>query len=76
MGQVTIYLEEEIERKMTAAAESAHLSKSRWIAGLIQEKVANEWPESIQELAGTWSDFPSADDIRANMGSDSQREKM
>lgn len=76
MGQVTIYLEDEIERKMVAAAESARLSKSKWIAGLIREKVANEWPQSILELAGAWQDFPSIDVIRADLGSDISREKM
>jgi len=53
MGQVTIYLEEGIERKMVAAAKSARLSKSKWIAGLIRERLSNEWPSSIVELAGT-----------------------
>ena len=74
MGQVTIYLEEEIEKKMVAAAKSAHLSKSKWISKVIQEKVANEWPQSIADMAGSWSDFPDVDDIRANEGSDAKRE--
>lgn len=39
MGQVTIYLEDEIENKMIEAAQSSHLSKSKWIAKIIQEKV-------------------------------------
>lgn len=43
MGQVTIYLEDEIEKKMTAAAKTAHVSKSKWIASLIKAKVASEW---------------------------------
>jgi hypothetical protein len=38
MGQVTIYLEDEIEKKMTAAAKTAHVSKSKWIASLIKGK--------------------------------------
>ncbi len=76
MGQVTIYLEDEIEKKMVAAAKSAHLSKSKWIARLIQEKVANEWPQSVVELAGSWKDFPSIEDIRASEGKDANREKL
>ena len=35
MGQVTIYLEDEVEEKMSAAAKSEHLSKSKWVASLI-----------------------------------------
>ncbi len=76
MGQVTIYLEEDVERKMVNAAKSAHLSKSKWIARLISEKVANEWPQSVVELAGAWEDFPSIDDIRSNEGSDAKRETL
>ena len=76
MGQVTIYLEEEIEHKMVAAAKSAHLSKSKWIAKLIQDKVANEWPQSIIDLAGSWEDFPTIDEIRTNMGKDADREPI
>ena len=76
MGQVTIYLEEDIEQKMVDAAKSAHLSKSKWIARLIHEKVANEWPQSVVELAGSWEDFPSIDDIRSNEGKDANREAL
>ena len=76
MGQVTIYLEEEIEQKMVDAAKSAHLSKSKWIAKLIHEKVANEWPQSIVALAGSWEDFPSIEDIRSHEGKDAKRETL
>jgi len=76
MGQVTIYLEDEIEHKMVKAAESAHLSKSKWIAKVIQEKVANEWPQSIINVAGTWEEFPDIEDIRGDIGKDSKREEF
>ncbi|VAX07228.1 hypothetical protein MNBD_GAMMA26-1086 [hydrothermal vent metagenome] len=76
MGQVTIYLEDAVEHKMVAAAKSAHLSKSKWIASLIQDKVTNEWPRSIVDLAGTWEDFPLVDDMRLNIGKDASREEI
>ena len=76
MGQVTIYLDDEIEHKMTEAAKSAHLSKSKWIAKLIQEKVANEWPQSVVDLAGSWEDFPGIEEIRRYSGKDSNREPI
>lgn len=76
MGQVTIYLEEDIEHKMVAAAQSAHLSKSKWIAKLIQDKVANEWPQSVIDLAGSWEDFPTIDELRATIGKDAEREPI
>ena len=76
MGQVTIYLEDEIENKMVEAAQSAHLSKSKWIAQLIKEKVDSQWPLSVQEAAGSWNDFPSAEELRENIGKDTKRETL
>ena len=76
MGQVTIYLEDEIENKMVKAAQSAQLSKSKWIAKLIKEKVDSEWPSSVREAAGTWNDFPSAEELRKNVGKDTKREEL
>ncbi len=76
MSQVTIYLEEEIEQRMKLAAQSANLSKSKWIAKLIQDKVANEWPESIANLAGSWEDFPAIDSLRDSIGTDIERESI
>jgi len=76
MGQVTIYLEDEIEEKMSTAAKSEHLSKSKWVARLIKAKVASEWPESIVQIAGAWKDLPLAEEGRANLGQDIEREAL
>ena len=76
MSQVTIYLEEEIELKMQLAAQAANLSKSKWIAKLIQDKVANEWPQSVVTLAGSWEDFPIIDSLRSSIGTDVERESI
>jgi hypothetical protein len=76
MGQVTIYLEDEIEEKMSTAAKSEHLSKSKWVASLIKAKVASEWPESIVQLAGAWKDLPLVEEGRANLGQDVERETL
>ena len=76
MGQVTIYLEDEIESKMVEAARSAHLSKSKWIAGLIKSKVANEWSESVVGLAGAWKDLPLAEESRKGLDQDVEREAL
>jgi len=66
MGRVTLYLDPETESKMKAAARSAGVSPSRWVADLIRVKTAAQWPESIVKLAGSWSDddFPTLKEIR------------
>lgn len=41
MGQVTIYLDDETEQKLIANAQVMNLSKSKWIAKVIQEKLVD-----------------------------------
>ena len=76
MGQITIYLDDDIVKKMRSAAKSMNISQSKWIANLIKEKVANEWPKSVIELAGAWEDFPSVEEIRDNKEEDILREAL
>lgn len=71
---MTVYLEDDIEEKMSAAAKSAHLSKSKWVASLIKAKVASEWPKSIIELAGAWKDLSLNEENCRNLGKDLGRE--
>ncbi len=76
MGHITIYLEDEIETKVLSVAASLNISQSKWIANLIKEKVADEWPVSVRKLAGAWKDFPTLEDIRGFDSSDSFREEI
>lgn len=76
MGQVTIYIDDETEKKMAASARAARLSKSKWVTQLIRDKVSNEWPAAVLELAGAWKDFPSVTDIRSGSGRDAARESL
>ncbi len=66
MGQVTIFLDDDTEKLMQAAAQSAGVSKSKWIA---------DWPAHVRDLAGAWPDFPLAEEIRDGKVKDSKREK-
>ncbi len=76
MGQVTIYLDNDTEKKMMDIVKESGLPKSKWIAGLIREKTADTWPESIKRLAGGWKDLPSAEEIRSGAGRDVDRESF
>ena len=37
MGQITIYLDPELEKKMRAYVKSTHISQSKWIANIIEQ---------------------------------------
>lgn len=76
MGQVTIYLDDETEAKMRASAKAMKVSKSKWVANVIQEKLLDEWPASVRELPGAWSDFPSQEALRDGQPPDTPRETL
>ena len=76
MGQITIYLDSDLEKKMRAYVKSTHISQSKWIANIIEEKINNEWPESVINLAGAWKDIPTAEEIRQTEGTDIKREEI
>lgn len=76
MAQITLYLDDELEARLRAAARMANLSQSRWVANLIAQKLQNEWPAAVAALAGAWQDFPEAEALRAAWGQDAAREPM
>lgn len=76
MGQVTIYLDDNNERRLKSAAEAAGMPVSRWVANLIQEKTRTQWPESVKQLAGSWTDFPDPEELRNPPTPDSRRESF
>lgn len=76
MSQVTIYLEPELAEKMRQAAESEGLSQSKWVAALVEQRLARRWPEHVRELAGAWADFPDLETLRQGFGQDSPREQL
>ena len=76
MGQLTIYLDSETERKMEKMVKKRGVSKSKWISQLIKEKTANTWPDHVAQLAGAWADFPTIEEIRKPAGRDAERERL
>ncbi len=74
MPQVTIYLDEETEKRMDKAVRESGLSRSRWVGGLIRERTRTEWPESFKRLLGaSGEDFPNLEEIREGLGEDVPR---
>lgn len=76
MAQVTLYLDEETIESVRRAARASGLSQSRWLAQLVREKTAREWPAAVREMAGSWGDFPEAEELRRTAGSDVTREPL
>ena len=76
MGQITLYLDDETEKKMKAAARAAGISLSRWVNSLIRERTAEEWPASVARLAGAWADLSTVEEIRRGQPDDAPREPL
>jgi hypothetical protein len=76
MGQITIYLDDDTERKLKRILQSKHISQSRFIAELIRKRVREEWPDSVREIPGSWQDAPSAEELREDTGADYTRKDL
>jgi hypothetical protein len=76
MSQVTIYLDEQTDKKLRQAVEKSGLSKSQWISRLIKEKTTTEWPEAVREMVGEWQDVPEQEEIRQSNTKDLPREEL
>lgn len=74
MTQVTLQLEDEIANRLKEAAKAAGLSESQWVEEMVRCGTMMAWRESVQKLAGSWKDFPEAEDLRAGQGTDVPRE--
>ncbi len=82
MSQVTIYMDDDAINRAKASAAAAHLSLSAWVSKLVKEQTpaldAHGYPigffEAIAADAHLWSDFPLAEDLRANDVPDLPRE--
>lgn len=67
MGQITIYLDDELESRLRAASELQKVSRSRWIADLIRRHLDDAWPAEVRESAGAWTDFPTLEELRGDL---------
>jgi hypothetical protein len=74
MGRVTIYVDDETEKKARASARAEGLSLSRWVAERIGQRARGQWPEAVRALAGAWADLPTAERIRKSAAKDIARE--
>ena len=76
MAHLTIYLTDDVERRVRKAAKAAKVSVSRWVADRVSKSVDASWPPEFLALAGAFPDFPEADDLRKGYGEDVPRESL
>lgn len=76
MTQITIYLPEEIEKKVRKAAKAERKSVSRWIADRVAQNVEEAWSKGVLDAAGADPDFPSVEELRKGYGPDPPRQRF
>ena len=75
MAQITIYIDNNLEEKIKEIAKNTGQSISKYIASAIEQKLNNSWNEDIKNLSGSWSDFPTIEEIRTTVN-DTKREEF
>lgn len=76
MPQLNLYVDEATHSRIKRAAKAAGVSLSAWVAGLVRERTADQWPPEVLALQGAWKDFPSQEELRTGYGEDTCRESL
>jgi hypothetical protein len=76
VAHLTIYLADDVERRVRKAAKAANVSVSKWVANRVAKSVETSWPSEFLALAGAFPDFPDADELRKGYGEDIPRESL
>ena len=69
MSRLSIYLKKDLKQKVVSAAKAKNISSSKWLVKIIEKElndswIDDSWPENIRQMAGSWLDFPSQEEIR------------
>jgi predicted transcriptional regulator len=80
MAQLAIYLEDQLAKRLDKAVKASGQSKSRWVAEAIERSLQDHWPDGFFDLAGSWQDEKSPEEIikeiREGMQKPEDREKL
>jgi len=76
MAHLTIYLNDDVERRVRESAKTAKVSVSKWVADRVTKSVETSWPPEFLALAGAFPDFPDAGELRKGYGEDVPRERL
>lgn len=58
MAQLHCYVPDEIANRFKQKAKEAKLSTSKYLALLVKQNTAGQWPDNFFDLAGSWQGEP------------------
>lgn len=80
MTQIAIYIDDKLAERLDKAVQSSGKSKSKWVAEAISNSLQDQWPEGFFDLAGSWEDDATPEQImiriRKGMEMPERREKL
>ena len=76
MAKITIYINSELESKVKKIANSLNISISKYISTIVEKNIEDSWNPKVKKLAGSWSDFPTIEEIRDSSAKDIKREEL
>lgn len=76
MEQITVQLDDIVAAQLAESARRAGLSVSEFIARIVTASASASWPPDVLASFGTWTGFPSQEQLRASFGSDAPRHDL
>jgi hypothetical protein len=78
MPQVSLYVDEETLQYLENGAREVGCSLSRYVVDAVKKQGLAGWPADYEKLFGCLgdADFPSPEELRADIGWDSPREVL
>ena len=73
MAQITLHIDQAIQQRPPEAAALRKMAQSRFLADLVRQATASEWPPEVLALFGAIPDFPLAEEWRAGLPPDAER---
>lgn len=74
MAQITLYIDDATQAKLREAAAQRKVSQSQFVADLIRRATDSVWPPEALALLGSIPDFPLAEELRAGLLPDPERD--
>jgi hypothetical protein len=56
MAQLALYVEDQLLKRLDRAAKEAGVSRSRFVAGVLAERLDERLPATFFEVLGSWED--------------------
>ena len=73
MAQITLYIDDNTQKRLHEAVARRKVSQSQFVAELIRRATDDKWPDEVLALAGSIPDFPDASALRGGEAADAPR---